>query len=114
MNRLSNDQVRRVTERARALGDVTRVRILDALARNEQPVGQLATMLACEPSTISKHLQVLFRAKLVERRRAASTVIYSIASPELLAWCRYLGARDLPKHAGATRRAMSQSGTPRA
>jgi DNA-binding transcriptional ArsR family regulator len=95
MKRLSNEQVRRVAERARAMGDVTRLRILDALARDEQSVGQLAAVLAAEPSMVSKHLQVLFHARLVERRREASTVIYSIASADLMEICRYLGAADL-------------------
>jgi ArsR family transcriptional regulator len=92
MKRLSNEQVTRVAGRSRALGDPTRVRIMDVLARSEQPVGQLAAALHCQPSTISKHLQILFQAGLVERRRDASAVIYSIASPELAVWCRYLGA----------------------
>jgi DNA-binding transcriptional ArsR family regulator len=92
MKRISNTQVNLVAERARAMGDPTRVRILDVLAHAEQPVGQVAAALACEPSMISKHLQVLYRAGLVVRRRAANAVIYSIAAPELSDWCRYLAS----------------------
>jgi DNA-binding transcriptional ArsR family regulator len=92
MKRLSSDQVARVTGRSRALGDPTRVRILDVLGRAEQPVGRLAAALHCEPSAISKHLQVLFHAGLVERRRDASAVIYSIASVDVIGWCHYLSA----------------------
>ena len=95
MKRLSNEQIRRVVERARAMSDVTRLRLLDALARSEQSVGQLAAGLEVEPSMISKHLQVLFHARLVERRRQASTVIYSIVATEVFDVCRYLGAADL-------------------
>jgi DNA-binding transcriptional ArsR family regulator len=69
--------------------------MLEVLARGEQAVGQLAAALDMQQSTASKHLQVLFRAGLVMRRRAASTVIYSIATAELLDWCRYLGTRQL-------------------
>jgi DNA-binding transcriptional ArsR family regulator len=92
MTRLSNEQLKLVTERARALSDPTRVHILEALGRAEESVGALATALRCQPSTVSKHLQVLFHARLVERRREASTVRYSIAATDLLAWCRYLGS----------------------
>ncbi len=92
MKRLTDEQVYLITQRAGALSDGTRVRILDLLARSEQAVGQIASALESEPSTISKHLQVLFRAGLVQRRRQASTVIYSIAAEELIEWCRYLGA----------------------
>jgi DNA-binding transcriptional ArsR family regulator len=95
MKRFTDEQLNLVARRARALGDVTRVRILDVLGRAEQPVGMIAGALESEPSTISKHLQVLFHAGLVLRRRAASAVIYSIADPELLDWCRYLGAQRL-------------------
>jgi DNA-binding transcriptional ArsR family regulator len=93
MKRFTDEQLTLVARRARALGDVTRVRILDVLGRAEQPVGMIATTLDSEPSTISKHLQVLFHAGLVLRRRAASAVIYSIADAELLEWCRYLGTQ---------------------
>jgi DNA-binding transcriptional ArsR family regulator len=100
MKRLSNEQVGRVAGRSRALGDPTRVRILEVLARAEQPVGRLAATLRCEPSLISKHLQVLFHAGLVERRREASAVIYSIAAADLAHWCRYLGAPSVKARAG--------------
>ena len=95
MRRLSEEQISLVAARARALGEPVRVRIVEALARSEQAVGQLATSLAMQQSTASKHLQVLFHAGLVQRRREASAVIYSIADEELLAWCRYLSNRQL-------------------
>jgi ArsR family transcriptional regulator len=95
MKRLTDEQVGLVTRRARALSDGTRVRIIDVLARAEQPVGQIAVALDSHPSTISKHLQVLFHAGLVERRRSASTVIYSMADAEVLDWCRYFGSASL-------------------
>lgn len=95
MRTLSEEHVSRVASRARALGDPTRVRILDVLARGEQPVGHIASALNTQQSTVSKHLQVLFHAGLVHRRRSASAVIYSIASPEVLRWVRYLSPRKL-------------------
>jgi len=95
MRKLSDEQVTRIATRARALGDPTRVRILDVLARGEQPVGHVAGAIGSQPSTVSKHLQVLFQAGLVERRREASAVIYWLASRDLRAWIRYLSARQL-------------------
>jgi DNA-binding transcriptional ArsR family regulator len=95
MRRLSDEQVTLIAQRARAMGDPTRVRIIDLLARNEQPVGQIAAVLDSQQSTISKHLQVLFNAGLVGRRREASTVIYSIADVELAEWCRYMGSAQV-------------------
>lgn len=92
MRRLSDEQVDLIARRGRALADPTRVRILDVLGRTEQPVGQIAAALDSQPSTISKHLQVLYHAGLVERRRSASEVIYSLVDQELLDWCRYLAS----------------------
>jgi DNA-binding transcriptional ArsR family regulator len=99
MKRLSEAQVELIARRSRALSDATRVRILDALARAEQPVGRIAATLHCEPSLVSKHLQVLHHAGLVDRRREASAVIYRVVSIRVLECCRYLAATDL----GATR-----------
>jgi DNA-binding transcriptional ArsR family regulator len=103
MKRLSEEHVSLIASRARALGEPVRVRILEALARGEQAVGQLAGALSMQQSTASKHLQVLFHAGLVHRRREASTVIYSLADAELIAWCRYLSTRQL---AGAPRETL--------
>jgi ArsR family transcriptional regulator len=99
MKRLSDDHMRRIAGRCHALADVTRLRIIDVLARTELPVGRIAVALDMEPSTTSKHLQVLYREGLVERRRSASAVIYSIADDGVLAWCRYLAGPHLPPRA---------------
>ena len=103
MKRLTDQQISLIAARSRALGDATRVRILEVLAQGEQPVGGIAAAIDSLQSTVSKHLQVLFHAGLVERRRSASAVIYSMADPELLDHCRYLGASHVSGHAGARR-----------
>ena len=97
MRSFSDEQVDLIAARSRALGDGTRIRILSVLARGEQPVGQIAEAAGTQQSTASKHLQVLFHAGLVHRRRAATTVLYTISSGDLLRWLRYLGGRrDMP------------------
>jgi ArsR family transcriptional regulator len=95
MRLLSEPHATRIAARARALGDPTRVRILFLLARGESPVGHVANALHTEQSTVSKHLQVLFNAGLVRRRREASAVIYSLTAPELLELCSFIGRRSL-------------------
>lgn len=97
MSALSDEQVELIAARSRALGDPTRVRILTVLARGEQAVGQIAAAAGTQPSTASRHLQVLFHAGLVQRRRDASTVIYWLTSDTLLGWLRALAAKHLPK-----------------
>jgi DNA-binding transcriptional ArsR family regulator len=104
MKRLSEEHVSLIASRARALGEPVRVRIIEALSRGEQAVGQLAASLSMQQSTASKHLQVLFHAGLVHRRRDASAVIYSLADTELVAWCRYLSTKQLAGGARETAR----------
>jgi DNA-binding transcriptional ArsR family regulator len=99
MQSFSREQIDLIAARARALGDGTRVRILTVLRRGEQPVGQIADAAGTQQSTASKHLQVLFHAGLVQRRRAAATVIYSITSTEVLKLLRHLGRRRIAKAA---------------
>ena len=99
MNVFSDEDIDLIAARSRALGDVTRVRILTILSRGEQAVGHIAEAAAIPQSTASKHLQVLFHAGLVQRRRDASTVIYWVSSDRLLPWLRALAARPLPRSA---------------
>ena len=93
MRALSQDHVMRVVSRARALGDPTRVRIVELLARSEQPVGRIAQALSTQQSTVSKHLQVLFNAGLVQRRREGSAVIYSTSAARAAELLASLGGR---------------------
>lgn len=95
MRRLSNEHIRLAATRARALGDPTRVRILSVLERGERAVGHIAAAVDTQQSTASKHLQVLYQAGLVQRRRNASVVLYSLSSSELPRIYRYLAVRRL-------------------
>jgi DNA-binding transcriptional ArsR family regulator len=113
MASLANEQIELIASRSRALGDATRVRILSVLRRGEQAVGQIAEAARTQQSTVSKHLQVLFHAGLVQRRRSAATVIYRITSPDVIRWLRYLSKRRIGKRVtrrtGSVQRARSAS-----
>ncbi|HEY3675516.1 MAG TPA: metalloregulator ArsR/SmtB family transcription factor [Candidatus Tumulicola sp.] len=51
-----------------ALGDPTRRRIVERLARREQTIGELSSGFAMSPPAISKHVKVLERCGLLRRR----------------------------------------------
>jgi DNA-binding transcriptional ArsR family regulator len=51
-----------------ALGDPTRRKIVERLARGEQTVGELSSGFAMSPPAISKHVKVLERCGLLRRR----------------------------------------------
>lgn len=66
-----------------ALGDATRVRILDLLFEREQSVGELVDEFDLTQPAVSQHLRVLKEAGLVVSRPDAQRRIYSI-NPEPL------------------------------
>jgi DNA-binding transcriptional ArsR family regulator len=61
----------------KALADATRLRLLLALRRRELCVCQLTELLGLAPSTVSKHLSVLYQAGLVDARKEGRWMFYS-------------------------------------
>lgn len=68
----------RLAETFRALGDPTRVRILQALTTRELCVCDLAAALGMTPSAISHQLRLLRHLRLVKPRKAGRMVYYSL------------------------------------
>jgi DNA-binding transcriptional ArsR family regulator len=62
----------------RVLGDVTRVRILDALSRDELCVSDIAAIVGLSESAVSHQLRVLRGSRLVRPRRDGRLVHYSL------------------------------------
>ena len=66
----------------KALADETRVRILMALRGGELCVCQITELFGMAPSTVSKHLSILFQAGLVESRKTERWVYYRLPGKE--------------------------------
>jgi DNA-binding transcriptional ArsR family regulator len=62
----------------KVLGDVTRVRILDALAHAEVPVCDLASLLGLTQSAVSHQLRLLRNTRLVKSRRDGQHIYYTL------------------------------------
>ena len=75
---LSEALVESLAETFKALGDVTRVRILDALSRSELCVGDIATLLGLSESAVSHQLRFLRGMRLVKPRRAGQMIFYAL------------------------------------
>ena len=71
-------QVATLAETFRALGDPTRVRVLDALSRVELCVCDLAALLGLTESATSHQLRLLHTLRLVRTRRAGRRVFYAL------------------------------------
>ncbi|HMK45583.1 MAG TPA: metalloregulator ArsR/SmtB family transcription factor [Methanocella sp.] len=66
------------TEIFKALGDVTRLRILEALASREMSVHEIAEALGMTQSAISHQLGTLRTLRIVKARREGRLTFYSI------------------------------------
>jgi ArsR family transcriptional regulator len=73
---LDEGSVADLAETFKVLGDATRVRILDALARAEVPVCDLAQLLGLTQSAVSHQLRLLRGLRLVKSRRAGKHIYY--------------------------------------
>jgi ArsR family transcriptional regulator len=91
-------------EVCRVLTDPKRLMLLDVLREGEHSVGDLADELGCSLANASQHLAVLRSAGLVDTRRSGTTILYTLAEPELVEACdvihRIVGRRLASRSAG--------------
>ena len=79
------DAVQALADTFSALGDPTRVRILDALSHSELCVCDLAAVLRLSQSAVSHQLRLLRGMRLVRPRRDGRVVIYSLDDQHIMA-----------------------------
>jgi DNA-binding transcriptional ArsR family regulator len=75
---LDTASVTALAETFRALGDVTRVRILDALSKAERCVQDIAKGLDLSESAVSHQLRLLRGMRLVRVRRSGRQMFYAL------------------------------------
>ena len=64
-----------------ALGNPTRIAIVDALRAGALTVGAITEQLDAEQSNISQHLAVLRARQIVSTRKVGNQVFYSVRDP---------------------------------
>jgi DNA-binding transcriptional ArsR family regulator len=84
MSKMDPRDVEGLTEIFRVLGDPTRVRILDALSRDELCVGDLAAQLGASESAISHQLRLLRNTRVVRARRDGRMIYYALDDKHVL------------------------------
>lgn len=79
--RMSDQMLELVASRFRTLGEPYRLRILQCLKQQATTLGKLVQLLDRNQSNVSRHLQILYQAGIVSRRREGNNVIYSPKDP---------------------------------
>ena len=92
-----------VAETFKLLGDVTRVKILDALSQQELCVCDLAALVGLSESAVSHQLRLLRNMRLVRARRAGRMVFYALDDHHIMSLfqqaSRHVGESEHPRRA---------------
>lgn len=84
LDRPALDKVARVFS---AFSDGTRLAILQELRSGARTVGELVGKVGVSQGNVSKQLQLLFDAGLLDRKKQGNQVYYSIADDMVFAMC---------------------------
>lgn len=84
---LSDKTLELVAERFRVLGDPVRLRLLQTLEVGEKSVAELVGATGASQANVSKHLQLMLRAGVVQRRREGLFVFYSVRDARVFQLC---------------------------
>ena len=81
---MSPDTVTALADTFKVLGDPTRVRILDAIARQELCVNDLSALVGLSESAVSHQLRLLRGLRLVRPRRSGRQVFYTLDDQHIM------------------------------
>jgi len=76
-----------IAARFRVMGEPMRIRLLDALRDGDATVSELVERTGSSQQNVSKHLNVLYGAGLLNRSKEGTAVRYSIADDSVFAMC---------------------------
>lgn len=95
---LSREALEHVAQRFRALGDATRLGLLQALFDGELTVQELCALTGTSQANASKHLAMLLEQGLVARHRDGLFTRYRIADRTLQQLCRLVCGSLAERH----------------
>jgi len=85
---LSDEALKLIAARFKALSEPNRLKLLIALQHGEKSVSTLMEETGLGQANVSRHLQALTEAGLLARRRQGLCVFYAIADPSIFDMCR--------------------------
>ena len=75
------------------LSEPTRLKILHCLCHGERPVGEIVSAIEATQANVSRQLNMLFRARILARRKEGTQVYYRIDDPATLEICQSVCTR---------------------
>ncbi len=75
---LSPEQLLRVASVFKALGEPTRLRILQTICDTPKHVGEIVEITGATQANVSKHLSLLLQTGVLQRRKDGQRVFYGI------------------------------------
>lgn len=70
------------------LSEPTRLKILHSLCDGERPVGEIVTEIEATQANVSRQLNMLFREKILGRRKEGTHVYYRIEDQKTMEICK--------------------------
>ena len=70
----------------KALGNETRLKIIETLMIKEHNVSDLTRISNKDQTTVSRHLSTLVNAKIIKQKRLGRNIYYSIIDVEMKKW----------------------------
>jgi DNA-binding transcriptional ArsR family regulator len=75
------------------LSEPSRLRILYSICQEEKSVNQIVEETGMTQTSASRHLNLMYQAGVLGRRKEANLVFYRVADQELVAVCRSVCVR---------------------
>lgn len=88
VSKLSTSTLDRAAELFGVLSTPVRLRIIGELCQGEQDVTHLLAQIEASQPNMSRHLQVLYQAGVLGKRRSGQHVFYRIADESVARVCR--------------------------
>ena len=82
------------------LADPTRLHILYCLCGRERAVHEVVETVGLTQANISRHLNILFREGVVDRRREGHSVFYRVVDPNFVGICEKVSTTLAGRQAG--------------
>jgi DNA-binding transcriptional ArsR family regulator len=80
----------RVAQQFRALGEPSRLQLMNLLFDGERTVGELVTASGLSLANVSKHLGILHQIGWVTRRKDGLNVVYALADERTFGLCELM------------------------